>query len=363
MLNFKYGRPIAKIVGGKSNGKIIKIHDTGVNYPCCESCNEKCIAKKKKCCSNCEMSKTNNLCSGGKKNKKATDYGRVEISLIDGNICPMPNPETNPDGSFMEDCTFVAGPQGSGKSTIISKMIEQEKEIHPRKDVIIFSNFDKDKPLDAFKPIRVKIDDEMVKDPIKKEECKNSICVFDDIDTIRPETLAKACQALRDDFLQCGRKENIKVFATSHQIMNYKKTRDLLNSCSKIIIFPRATSQHHMKRLLEMYLGLDKNSVKYLLKLPTRWLLINKTYPQYVLYETGAIMLNELPNILDNQKSKKGGLKKFDDMDLPNGLKLRLMKLGFDPESGDRLSKNKKGIIRDDDYIKMYDSEEEELSD
>ncbi len=138
----------------------------------------------------------------------------------------------------------------------------------------------------------------MIDKPIKKEECRNSICVFDDIDTIQPKKLAIACQALRNDLLQCGRKENIKVIATSHQLMNYKLTRDLLNSCNKIVFFPRGTSPYHITRFLLTYIGLDKKTASFVMKIPSRWIMIEKNYPSYLLYEHGCIILNKLPEIL-----------------------------------------------------------------
>ena len=326
MFTFNKGRRIARVDGGQHDGDYICIFEEGKIYPCCNKCNpETCIKKKGKCCDDCEITKGGCLqCNGGsseknrsvcnmsrldllKRNERGIEHlnGSPQIEIPDGIIQPLPNPEKAEDGSYLADDIFVAGPQGVGKSTFIGKYIGEERKLHPKKDVIIFSAFEQDKPLDVYNPMRIKIDQHMIEKPIKKEECKNSICVFDDVDTLQPKNLALGCRALRDDFLQCGRKENIKVFATSHQLMNFNKTRDLLNSCNKTVFFPQGTSAHHIRRFLSVYAGLDPKCIKYILKIGSRWLLIDKNFPSYILSEHGAIILNKLPELLDIDKLKK----------------------------------------------------------
>lgn len=367
MLSLSKGRCIGVIEGGEHNGKYIRICEEDTDYPCCNWCNERCLKnKKKKCCENCTAT-VKGGCGSCKvsdnraKTKSHKTNKKMEINLISGKVKPVTNPEKAPDGSYLPDTTYVAGPQGVGKSTVIGDMIGSDKQHYTNKDVIIFSNFEKDKPLDVFKPLRIKINDEMIKKPIQKEECRNSIVIFDDIDTIQPKKLAEACQALRSDFLQCGRKENIKVFATSHQLMNYKLTRDLLNSCNKIIFFPRGTSPYHTTRLLKEYVGLDKNSIKYILKLPSRWILIDKTYPAYALHENGCVLLNELPNILGIKESNS-----YDKYGYPQDLILKLKENKFDRKAGDKLSKNHKGFMKKNGKYISLDSDsdfESDLSD
>ncbi len=296
------GKCIGYIVGGEYDGKYLRVYEDNQNYNCCFQCSNKCFKNKKKCCSQCKMS--DKCCSINTGSSLESSEKIYNIEIYDGLINPVPNCEKSPDGTYIADCVYVAAPQGAGKSTILSLYIGEEKRVNPKKDVIIFSNFTEDKPLDQYKPMRIKLDEKIIKKPIKKEECKNSIVVFDDIDTLEPG-LAKACIALRKDLLQCGRKENIKVLATSHQLMDYSKTRDLINSCNKIIIFPRATSPYHITRFLSTYIGLDKASIQYILKIPSRWILIDKTHPMYILYETGAIILNKLPELLEKGLKKK----------------------------------------------------------
>lgn len=187
----------------------------------------------------------------------------------------------------------------------MGKYTEEIKKLFPDKDVYIFSSFDEDKPLDKLDPTRIDLEDpDFLEEPINKKELSNSICIFDDIDTL-PKQVSMTARALRDDLLQCGRKEHIRVLASSHQIMNYRQTRDLLNSCQKIVIFPGETAHHHKMRFLREYCGVDKKCAQYLLKIPTRWLLINKTSPMHCIHEHGVMLLNKIDEIVKHLEENK----------------------------------------------------------
>ena len=49
-----------------------------------------------------------------------------------------------------------------------------------------------------------------------------------------------------------------------------------------------------MKYLLDSYFGLDKDQIKKIKKLNSRWVTIMKTYPMIVMYEKGAYILNDI---------------------------------------------------------------------
>ena len=48
----------------------------------------------------------------------------------------------------------------------------------------MFSSLPNDESLDKIKPKRIKLDDSIHLDPIKVNELKESVCIFDDIDVI-----------------------------------------------------------------------------------------------------------------------------------------------------------------------------------
>lgn len=373
MLSFSRGKPIARIKGGKHNGKIIHIFDPSQEpQTCCDKCSEKC--KKKKCCKNCKF-KEGGCCSlkGGsniskkKKIKEETDddysdgddyerydfddpdydpdpydymdkdylhnkrYGGLgfkttselnealrkgrkpkverkkkifdelydkgkkvlderlskEIHIDDGMISVLPRMEKDQVQNL-----YIAAPSGAGKSTWASNFIDEYKLIFPKNRRFLFSRGTEDKALDKPGTQRIQIDEKMIEDPIDgPKELKNSLCIFDDIDTFQNGQLSKTIQKLRDDILETGRKSGISTISTSHQILNYKRTRDVLNECQVVVLFPKGGGVYAITEFLKRYCGLTPEQIKRILDLPSRWVAINKTYPMWIAYQNGVYLL------------------------------------------------------------------------
>lgn len=325
MLTFeKANKKIARIEGGKYDNELLYLYNP--DYKCCSQCSDSCSSKKK-CCDRCMKRKKGGCgsCIGGKLRTRDTFES---MTIDDGKIVPLPNDDENDADHY-----FISGQTGAGKSSMIGDIIREMPKEDKKKEVFVFSTFDEDKALDHLKPSRILIDDDIIDDPIQKEELKDSIVIFDDIDTLNPTKLSKACNELRDDLLQNGRKMGIKVFTTSHQIMNYKKTRDSLNSTQKIIIFPQATSPHHIKRFLETYMGLNKKQVQYIMKIPTRWILFSTNFPRYMVWEKGCMILNKVsdPSIRELHKYDSDSESDFDDEKSLAVIKQLLKKQNIEP--------------------------------
>jgi hypothetical protein len=154
-----------------------------------------------------------------------------------------------------------------------------------------------DPVLDKFKElIRIKIDDGLVKDAMEVKELTKdgtmaSLVIFDDIDVIADPKIQQAVYHIQRQLLEIGRHENIYVLSTAHQMMNHHKTRTLLNESTWITFFPKSGSTYHIKRLLEIYCGLGKKQIAYVLSLPSRWVTIYKQYPNYIVPATGLFFL------------------------------------------------------------------------
>lgn len=203
---------------------------------------------------------------------------------------PLPNTEPN-----QVDQLFVAGPSGAGKSTYIANFLIEYKEIHPDNDIYLFSRKDTDEALDAIPGIkRVKIGQdlyELLKAVNNLEIFKDTACIFDDIDTIPDKQLLEFIKKLRDDLLETGRSHNITVITTSHQILNWKNTRNMLNESSAITVFPSRGSTMQIQTLLKNYMSLDSATIARIIKSTGRWVTIYKKSPQYVIYEHGAFFI------------------------------------------------------------------------
>lgn len=122
------------------------------------------------------------------------------------------------------------------------------------------------------------------------EQFKESIIVFDDIDTLLNKALVKYIRSFRDDILETGRHYNITIISTSHLIANFLATRTLINEANAIVLFPRGSSFYAVSNFLERYLGFTKEQIRYVEKLPTRWIYFWKEYPKFAIHEKGAFL-------------------------------------------------------------------------
>lgn len=213
-----------------------------------------------------------------------------EIQINDGYIIPLPKKEGR-------DVIYISGPSGAGKTSWAASYIQEYNLMFPNRIVYVFSRLTEDPVLDQFIITRIVINEEIIEDPIIIEELlKQSpdgcLVLFDDIDTL-PNKFKSVIYALRDDILEVGRHYNISIMVVTHQLMNYKETRTLITEATDIVFFPQSGMTYHIKRFLKEYVGLSKQQIDSILKIPSRWIKINKTYPLY-------IMANDMVKILSD---------------------------------------------------------------
>jgi Cdc6-like AAA superfamily ATPase len=187
---------------------------------------------------------------------------------------------------------YIAGATGSGKTYYLSRYLKYATKAHPKKKIYVFSDVEEDDLIDKYKQvIRIKLNDELIDTPIEPHELKNSICIFDDIDSISNKKLRATVENLRDSLLKRGRHENIKVICTNHLLTDYKGTRILLSECSQIVFFPKSGSTNGINYLLSKYIGLNKKQVADIYNLPSRAVCIHKSYPQIVISDKEIYLL------------------------------------------------------------------------
>ena len=228
---------IAKIKGGKKDGQFIYINDDG----------------------------------------KGVD----EIILKEGKITPLPKKK-------IVEKVYISAPSGAGKSTYAGNYIKEYRKMFKDDFIFLVSAIREDEALDKFDPIRVDIEEEILKDPLDPYEIENSLMVFDDTDTITDNQVNNSVVKFRDYLLECGRHHNIRMLITSHLLSNYKATRKILNEATSIVVFPRASGTYHIKRYLKTYCGFTDEEIKKFINLPSRWVCIDRTYPMFVIYEKGC---------------------------------------------------------------------------
>jgi len=245
----KIGRPLAKILGGTLNGKIISVSD-----------NEKDEPPRRKF--------------------KMFDIPPGSVFQL------IPNPKTE------RTITYVVGCSGSGKSTFTSKYIEQYHKTFPKNPVYLFSSLDDDEVLDKVGVQRVKVDKSLIGADLTAKDFENSLVVFDDCDVISEKKVREAVLIVSNSILEIGRHFKVSCFFLNHLPTAGKDTRRILNEAHNIVYFPHSGSAKGTNYMLTEYVGFDKDDIKMVKRMKSRWCCIFKNYPQIAMTEKDIWLLN-----------------------------------------------------------------------
>lgn len=228
------------------------------------------------------------LCLGDKK--------KVQSPLQEVRLKDKPNLHFQPIPSKQTErqIRYVTGASGSGKSYWTKEYIEEYHRMYPKREVYIISSLADDKTLDKLKYLkRVKIHEpNFIHEPITAQDFKDSCVIFDDTDCLVNKILKNKIDAILNSVLETGRHFNVEVVYTSHLACNGKDTRRILNECKSVTIFPSGLGGKAMKYLLDNYFGLDKDQIKKIKKLQSRWVTIQKGYPMCVMSDKECYILN-----------------------------------------------------------------------
>lgn len=216
--------------------------------------------------------------------KKQTTGKEFTLPVGRGQLLPIPNPNR------MSTNLFTAGPNGSGKSTIISLWMKQYRKLNPKNKIYVVKRDSEDDP--AFKGIRFRdiSPDELLEEPIELEEIRNSLVVFDDTARISDKKVNQAVKAFMLDVLENGRKKGISVAVSNHLLADSGNTKTQLFECDILVVFP-GSSNAQIKYVARAHVGMDKDQINRMLRLNSRWVLISKSRPQYVLYNKGIFIV------------------------------------------------------------------------
>ena len=194
---------------------------------------------------------------------------------------PIPNPKTE------RQILYITGASGSGKSFYTQLYGNEYKKMYPKRDVYLFSSLDDDSSIDKIKGIRrvnIKTPD-FLTDNITAEDFKESLVIFDDTDCLTNKPIKNKVNSILNSILETGRHFNVSCVFTSHLPCAGNDTKRILNESHSITFFPHSLGGRSLKYLLESYLGLDKQQIKRIKKLDSRWVSVVKSYPQIVISE------------------------------------------------------------------------------
>jgi hypothetical protein len=189
---------------------------------------------------------------------------------------------------------YVTGASGSGKSYWTKMYADEYKRLYPKREIYIISSIKEDKTLDKIKDLhRIKLDSqEFLTESLTAEDFKDCLVIFDDTDCLVDKRQKLKVDAILNSVLETGRHFNTEVVYTSHLACNGKDTRRILNECKSVTIFPSGLGGKSIKYLLDNYFGLDKEQIKKIKKLNSRWVTIQKGFPMSVMSDKECFILN-----------------------------------------------------------------------
>jgi hypothetical protein len=206
-----------------------------------------------------------------------------------------PSPDPQMKSRRQRDVIYISASSGAGKSTWAGQYSRAWQRCIKER-VVIFSAVGQDPAFEGVDLKRIPFDklvDESgdPNDCVQIEDLKDCLVIFDDIDVIANKKLKCWIQALRNRCLEIGRHHNISMICTTHQIMNYQETKILLMEATKVVFFPSCGAAAQIKRYLKSYAGLSPNEIKDVFALKSRWVMLSKAAPKYIMHANGAYFL------------------------------------------------------------------------
>jgi len=208
-----------------------------------------------------------------------------EIHLATGHFQPLPINIRD-----QRQVLRAGGPSGVGKSYFAAEFIKAFHQMWPDRKVLLFSGKDEDKNFDHLSYMdRVDLDtliNEEGATTMPNDALKTIMCVFDDIECLT-DAQKKAVYELKDRLLTTGRSYDIPIILCSH-ITRAGKVTQIDNTETTHELLFRSGNAMHNRRLLKDYMGLDSKQCEKILSSNSRWFLISKMAPMYVITETDA---------------------------------------------------------------------------
>lgn len=189
---------------------------------------------------------------------------------------------------------YISGQSFCGKSYMAGQLAKDYNKLFPKNKVALISFVENDKSLNDKNIknfIQCKIDDSILSDPLELEEFHDKLVICDDIEAFGDKAIIKELELFTNKLVNTGRHKNIDVIICRQKLMAGSKTSDLLNGVHQIIAFPKTASRFQLMNYLDRYLHMPKKTIKKIMDVPSRWVLINTSNPVYVLHAKGAFII------------------------------------------------------------------------
>lgn len=231
-----------------------------------------------------------------KTKKISVDSDRANVSEYLETIStrkPKEHIQHMPNKKQERSILYITGASGSGKSYYTRNYCNEYKKMFPKNEIYLISSVTEDSSIDKVKDLRrITLDNNFLGADLTVQDFKNCMVIFDDTDCITNKMMKMKVNNILNMLLETGRHTNTSVIYTSHLPTNGLDTRRILNECHSVTLFPNSLGGRSLKYLLENYFGLDKDQIRKVKKLNSRWVTICKTYPMIVMADKDIYVVN-----------------------------------------------------------------------
>lgn len=190
---------------------------------------------------------------------------------------------------------YITGSTGCGKTLFCRNYVLSFLHKYPKSRVLLFSSKTKDINLDDLKITRMKIDEDILINQISLDEIEDKnkpvLVIFDDIQDFKNKKINIEVARLRDEILRNGRDRSIYGLFVYHDPTDYHNTKTMIKECNKFVIFPRRAGVGIYDRLMTTYLKIPSKYQNMMLKLKSRFVLINRNVPRYILTDKYILLI------------------------------------------------------------------------
>jgi hypothetical protein len=201
---------------------------------------------------------------------------------------------------------FISGAPGSGKSYFINRMLRTfmmtQNGWNYKPKVYVFSCLEHDPSLEEemnkkyFK--RIPCGDNTILDIYEKtgqtfsakdfagnsDEQQNWV-IFDDIQAILDPKINKMVEKIKDECMMQARQHNLNVICVAHEMQGGNKTKTNIKLSSDVVVFPQMGNKAQVETFLDQRMHWKDPEIQRVMNLDSRWVMISKTCPGYVLSE------------------------------------------------------------------------------
>jgi hypothetical protein len=187
---------------------------------------------------------------------------------------------------------YISGQSGAGKSYNTSKYAEEYHKMYPKRNIYLFSLVQDDPSLNHKFIKRIDLR-KILNADLVLEDFKNTLIIMDDIDCVKDKQLKDKIRRIENNILLMGRHHNISLIFCSHVSCRGFDSKNMLNECGIITLFPLHMNARDLKYITAEYIGLNKEQRKDFLDMAKKSRSVSyiKNYPPIVFSSKKAYVL------------------------------------------------------------------------